>query len=242
MYSGGRYFENCPQLIPAGSMKRPIKFSLVSSSNRVERTSTATTCTHRFIIAGLTAFSLFIPTARAQQTTAAPIAPAVITTDSSGNLLVVERRAANSILGAAPTATGLVTRIVIIPPNGAAQSSQVYAGTMGNFHPGKRATYTIFTVSNAGKTTRYLVAIDGGTGGTLLRTLPSVVITNTGTSDIRVVPTTTGTRDAIYIVQQPSTVRRPSSTTASTTNSPRSITYVEFGDAGFSSPKTITVQ
>jgi hypothetical protein len=217
--------------------------SLVSSSNRVKHTPTATTCMHRFIIAGITASSLFIGTARAQQTTAAPIAPiapAVITTDSSGNLLVVERRGANSIPAAAPTAMGLVTRIVVIPPNGAAQSSQVYAGTMGNFHPGKRATYTIFTVSNAGKTTRYLVAIDAGAGGTLLQTLPSVVITNTGTSDIRVVPTATGNKDAIYIVQQPSTVRRPLSTT--TTNSSRSIMYVEFGDAGFSTPKTVIVQ
>jgi hypothetical protein len=61
---------------------------------------------------------------------------------------------------------------------------------MGNFYVGKRAAYTIFTVIQGGKATRYLVAIDGGASGTLPRTLPIVAITHTGTSNIRVVPAT----------------------------------------------------
>jgi len=200
---------------------------------------------YRLILVSLVTLSLLTGSASAQQTTATAVAPAVIVTDASGNLLVVERRAASSIPGAAPGATGLVTRIVIIPPQaGATPSSAVYQGTMANFYLGKRALYSIFTVVQAGKATRSLVAIDGGAGGVLPQTLPSVAIAFAGTSDIRVIPAT-GNKDAIYIVQQPSAVRRPTGTTTTTppaTPSGRSVIVVEFDGTSFSKPRSVTVQ
>jgi hypothetical protein len=192
----------------------------------------------------LLTLSLGVGVASAQTTTATAIAPANLVTDSSGNLLVVERRAANSIPGAASTATGLVTRIIIIPPQaGASPSSAVYNGTMGNFYLGKRAVYSIFTTTTGGKTTRSLVAVDAGAGGALQPTLPIAPITNVGTSEIRVTPTN-GNRDAIYVIQQPTLVRRPSSTTttAPPTPSPRTIIYFEFDGTSFTKPRSVTVQ
>jgi hypothetical protein len=182
--------------------------------------------------------------ANAQSTTATAVAPATIVTDSSGNLLLVERRAANSIPGAASTATGLVTRVVIVPPQpGTSPSTAVYGGTMSNFYLGKRAIYSIFTVTQGGKTTRSLVAIDAGATGTLQKTLPTVNIANVGTSDIRVVPSAAN-KDAIYVIQQPTIVRRVIGTTTSTatTNAARTIVIVEFDGTSFSTPRSVTVQ
>lgn len=199
---------------------------------------------HRLIFVTFVTLSLSVVVARAQTTTATSIAPATLVTDSSGNLLVVERRAANSIPGAASTATGLVTRIIIIPPQaGSSPSTAVYGGTMSNFFLGKRAAYSIFTVTQGGKTTRSLVAVDAGVTGTLQKTLPMVSIPNVGTSDIRVVPAS-GNRDAIYVIQQPTLVRRPSSTTTTTPPavSPRTIVYFEFDGTSFSAPRSVTVQ
>jgi hypothetical protein len=199
---------------------------------------------HRLILVTVLATSLFTDRADAQ-TAATAIAPATIVTDSSGNLLLVERRAANSIPGAASTATGLVTRVVIIPPQaGASPSTAVYGGTMSNFYLGKKATYSIFTTTQGGKVTRSLVAIDAGVSGTLQKTLPTVSIANVGTSDVRVVPAN-GNKDAIYVIQQPTIVRRPAVTTATppvTTNAPRTIVIVEFDGTSFSMPRSVTVQ
>ena len=197
---------------------------------------------HRLILVSIVTLSLSIGTANAQ-TTATATAPALITTDASGNLLLVERRAANSIPGAAPTAAGLVTRIVIVPPQaGSSASAAVYAGTMSAFYLGKRAVYTIQTVTQGGKTTRSLVAIDGGGAGVLPKTLPAVAITTAGTSDVRVIPA--GIKDAIYVVQQPTIVRRTAGTgtTTPTTNAARTIVTVEFDGTNFSTPRSVTVQ
>jgi hypothetical protein len=180
------------------------------------------------------------PAAAAQTTTATSLAPAVINTDSSGNLLVIERRAANSIAGAPVSATGLVTRIVIVPPQNTNTSTVVYSGTMDNFALGERALYAIFTTTSNGKTTKSLVAIDGGSTGVLPATLPSAAVTLTGTADVRVVNAISG-KDAIYIVQTPPTVRGTTGTT-STASAGRTITYAEFDGRGFSTPKSVTVQ
>jgi hypothetical protein len=230
-------------------MEALARFSHFSSSDRPESAPRVTTDMYRLLhlislaIVGILTLPLFIGICSAQPTTAIPIAPAIIVTDASGNLLLVERRAANSIPGASPTATGLVTRVVTIPPQiGASPSTAVYVGTMSNFYLGKRAVYTILTVTQSGKTTRSLVAIDGGASGILPRTLPAVPITRVGTSDVRVVPST-GNRDAIYIIQRPSTMRRPSSPAPTpTTNAPRSIIIVEFDGTAFSMPRSVTVQ
>jgi hypothetical protein len=198
---------------------------------------------HRPILVSIVTLSLFAGIANAQ-TAATAIAPATIVTDSTGNLLLVERRAANSIPGAASTATGLVTRVVIIPPQaGASPSSAVYGGTMSNFYLGKKAIYSIFTVTQGGKVTRSLVALDAGASGTLQKTLPTVSIPSVGTSDIRVDPAT-GNKDAIYVIQQPTIVRRTTGTTTSTatTNAPRTIVIVEFDGTTFSTPRSVTVQ
>src|SRR5207253_867463 len=118
---------------------------------------------------------------------------------------------ANSIAGAASNATGLVTRVVIVQPQaGTPPSSAVYAGTMSNFYLGKRAVYSILTVTQGGKTTRSLIALDAGATGALQRVLPAIPIGNAGASDIRVVPTNTN-KDAIYVVQQ-AAVKRPTTT------------------------------
>jgi hypothetical protein len=198
---------------------------------------------HRLILVSIVTLSLSAGIANAQ-TAATAIAPATIVTDSTGNLLLVERRAANSIPGAASTATGLVTRVVIIPPQaGATPSSAVYGGTMSNFYLGKKAIYSIFTVTQGGKATRSLVALDAGVGGTLQKTLPTVSSPNVGTSDIRVDPAT-GNKDAIYVIQQPTIVRRTTGTTTptATTNAPRTIVIVEFDGTTFSTPRSVTVQ
>lgn len=198
----------------------------------------------RLIFVSIVTLSLFVAVARAQTTTATSIAPATLVTDSSGNLLVVERRAANSVPGAASTAIGLVTRIITISPQaGVSPSTAVYGGSMSNFYLGKRAVYSIFTVTQGGKVTRSLVAVDAGATGALQKTLPMVSIPNVGTSDIRVVPAN-GNKDAIYVIQQPTLVRRPSSTTttAPPTPSPRTIVYFEFDGTSFSTPRSVTVQ
>jgi len=183
---------------------------------------------------------MFTSAASAQTTTATSLAPASIYTDSSGNLLVIERRAANSIPGAATSATGLVTRIVIVPPQSTTTSTMVYTGTMDNFALGERALYAILTVNSSGKATKSLVAIDGGSTGVLPATLPSAAVTLTGTTDVRVVNAVSG-KDAIYIVQTPPTIRGATGTT-STAGIGRTITYAEFDGRGFSTPKSVTVQ
>ncbi|HLH30633.1 MAG TPA: hypothetical protein VKY31_05485 [Terriglobia bacterium] len=193
------------------------------------------------LIVSLAPLIIFPPAASPQNTTATPLAPAVIQTDASGNLLSIERRAANSIPGASPAATGLVTRIIVVPPqNGANPSTAVYTGTMDNFYLGKRALYSILTVTTSGKTTKYLAAIDGGPNGVLPASLPSTAVTISGTSDIRVIPANAN-KDAIYIVQTPVTVRR-SGTTTTTTSTARTVTIVEYDGTAFSTPRSITVQ
>lgn len=199
---------------------------------------------HRSFFAGVLIVALLAGIANAQ-TTATPVAPATIVTDASGNLLLVERRAANSTSGAAPTAAGLVTRVVIVQPQaGTAPSAAVYGGTMSNFYLGKRAIYSIFTVTQGGKATRSLVALDAGASGTLQKVLPAVSIPNVGSSDIRVVPSSSG-KDAIYVIQQAATARRSSGTTVlspGTTNASRTITIVEFDGTSFTTPRTVSVQ
>jgi hypothetical protein len=195
------------------------------------------------LLAGLVTALMFAGAASAQQsptTTATSLAPAVINTDASGNLLIIERRAANSIPGAPASATGLVTRIVIVPPQGGNPSTLVYAGTMDNFALGERALFSILTVTGSGKTSKYLVAIDGGSTGVLPATLPSVAVTLTGTSDVRVVNALNG-KDAVYIVQTPPTVRVTPGTTT-TAVAARTITYTEWDGKAFSTPKTVTEQ
>jgi hypothetical protein len=191
------------------------------------------------LVAVLTVLT-FTSAAHAQTTVGTSLAPAVINTDSSGNLLVIERRAANSVAGAAVSATGLVTRIVIVPPQSTNTSTVIYSGTLDNYALGERALYAIFTVTANGKTTKSLVAIDGGSTGVLPSTLPSAAVTLTGTADVRVVNAISG-KDAIYIVQTPPTVRGTTGTTG-TANPARTITYAEFDGKGFSTPKSVTVQ
>jgi len=201
----------------------------------------------KFLVLGACLF--YVHTAAAQTTTGATPAPAptpapaTIMSDASGNLLVIERRAANSIPGAALTATGLVTRIVVVSPlAGSSPSATIYAGTLGAIYPGKKALYAVLTATDHGRPTRSLVAIDGGVNGVLQTALPSTPYTISGNVDVRISASGMN-KDEIYLVQLPTLVRRTATGgTPPPTPNTRTITIVEFDGVKFSAPRSVTVQ